>query len=268
MAIPRNKTKAAQSEQSETRKETRANDQKSTAASKRRGMKLGFGFGKIISAIVFCLLWIVTLFPRFVHWLTSVPGNTILFGAATVYFYLVSIEGYWQSSDNTLPSFLFKPFIDDGANLNNLYAALLTNSFWIAAILSLSINAIQAKVLRDVNIARAREEAEEAAKNRMVNTLDDAIDYAHYKAEIYHSAGMKAIRAKGAVIILTYLIDFSSAFRNYPVNPLNGVWQCFVNLCWVMISVFAAELVTTFFLEAIEDAKRHFRQHPQTEVVS
>ncbi|KAM3116337.1 hypothetical protein, partial [Phormidesmis sp. 146-33] len=197
-----------------------------------------------------------------------VPGNTILFGAATVYFYLVSIEGYWQSSDTSLPSFLFKPFISDSANLNNLYAALFTSTFWIAAILSLSINAVQAKVLRDVNIAMARQEAEEAAKNRMVETPDDAIDYAHHKAEVYHSAGMKAVKAKGAVIILTYLIDFSTAFRNFPINPLNGVWQCFINICWVLISVFAAELITTFFLEAIEDAKRHFRQYPKTEVVN
>ena len=255
------------SNQSETRKETRTND-RSTRANQRRGMKIGFGFSKIISAIVFCLLWIITAIPRLVHWLTSIPGNTILFGFATIYFYLVSIEGYWQSSDSSLPSFLFKPFIDDGANLANLYAAMFTSSFWIAAILSLGVNAIQAKVLRDINIAKAREEAEEAAKNRMVNVPDDAIDFAHHKAEVYHSAGMRAVRSKGAVIVLTYLIDFASGFKNYPINPVDGLWLCFVNLCWVVISVFAAELVTTFFLEAIEDAKRHYRRNPETEVVS
>jgi hypothetical protein len=249
--------------QSETRKETQANTR-----SQRRGMKLGFSFGKIINVFLSCLLWIVTLIPRFIHWLTSVPGNTVLFGAATVYFYLVSIEGYWQSSDPTFPSFLFKPFINDGANLSVLYAALPTSTFWIAAILSLAINAVQAKVLRDVNIAMARQEAEEAAQNRMIDTPEDAIDYAHHKADVYHNAGMKAVRAKGAVIILTYLIDFASAFRNYPLNPLEGIWQCFINFCWVLISVFAAELVTTFFMEAIEDAKRHFRQYPKTEVVN
>jgi hypothetical protein len=231
-------------------------------------MKLGFSFSKIVNVFLSCLLWIVTLIPRFIHWLTSVPGNTILFGAATIYFYLVSIEGYWQSSDSTLPSFLFKPFINDGANLANLYAALLTSTFWIAAILSLAINAIQAKVLRDVNIAMARQDAEEAARNRMIETPEDAIDIAHHKAEIYHNAGMKAVRAKGAVILLTYLIDFASAFRNYPLNPLEGIWQCFINFCWVLIAVFAAELVTTFFMEAIEDAKRYFRPHPHTEVVN
>jgi hypothetical protein len=239
-----------------------------TDRSTRRGMKSSFSFGKIINVFFACLLWIITLPPRLAYVLTSVPGNMFLFGTATVYFYLISIEGYWQSSDNTLPSFLFKPFINDSANLSVLYAAISTSAFWIAAILSLSINAVQAKVLRDVNIAMAREEAREAAKNLILDTPPNAIPFAHHKANIYHGAGMKAVRSKGAVIVLTYVIDFASAFKNYSLNPLEGIWQCFINFCWAMISVFAAELVTTFFVEAVEDAKRYFKQHPNPEVVN
>ncbi len=48
-----------------------------------------------------------------IKFLTSPPGNLIVFSLATVYFALISVESYWLAVDKMNEAFVPKPFIDD-----------------------------------------------------------------------------------------------------------------------------------------------------------
>jgi hypothetical protein len=54
------------------------------------------------------------------------------------------------------PAFVPKPFVNDGADLRFIFTALIAPSFWMAAVVSLIVQGIQAFVLREVDIAKRK----------------------------------------------------------------------------------------------------------------
>ena len=106
------------------------------------------------------LVLILTVPARLINWLTTPPGNAIMIGLGVLYFGLVSAEGYWQAMNVNNPAFVPKPFVSDGADLRYIFVALIAPSFWMASVVSLIVQGIQAFVLREMDIAKAQAEYE------------------------------------------------------------------------------------------------------------
>lgn len=101
---------------------------------------------------------ILTTPARLINWLTTPPGNAIMIGLGVLYFGAVSAEGYWQAMNANNPAFVPKPFVSDGADKRFIFTALIAPSFWMAAVVSLIVQGIQAFVLREIDIAKAKAE--------------------------------------------------------------------------------------------------------------
>ncbi|HEY9653606.1 MAG TPA: hypothetical protein V6C95_23295, partial [Coleofasciculaceae cyanobacterium] len=105
------------------------------------------------SGISRAVVLILTVPARLINWLTTPPGNAIMIGLGVMYFGAVSAEGYWQAMNPSNPAFVPKPFVSDGADLRFIFAAIVAPSFWMASVVSLIIQGIQAFVLREIDIA-------------------------------------------------------------------------------------------------------------------
>lgn len=114
-----------------------------------------------------------------IKFLTSPPGNLIIFSLATVYFALISVESYWLAVDKMNEAFVPKPFIDDGAAPRHLGVAIRSMKFWASVMLSLFVQSVQAFVIREIRI--------EVQQN--IN------------------ASQKSAAIRGAAIVATYVID-------------------------------------------------------------
>jgi hypothetical protein len=266
MAVPKGRQRTPQQDKpiNETTYPVReASDR--PARNRKRGVKPGWK--NIANLILNITVWIVTIPVQALNFLTQPPGSSILLGSAVVYFVALSAEGYWQTTGANLPSFVFKPFIEDGASLANIWVALRDLNFWIAGMLSLIIQSVQGTIIRDVNITVARMEAEELSKHREVNVPDNAIEIAHHKADVYRFAGMKAIRRRAIVILLTYAVDICAGYSNFPLFGSNGFGQMAVNLVWITLSVLGAELSMAWFMDAIDQGRKLMKAQAKVEVV-
>lgn len=216
--------------------------------------------GDAVTGISRVLVTILTVPARLINWLTTPPGNAIMIGLGVLYFSAVSAEGYWQAMNPNNPAFVPKPFVRDGADLRYLITAIIAPSFWMASVVSLIIQGIQAFVLREVEIARAKAEYESVKDFRVPNPEEGQIDLAEYRRRKLKSIGMRTIRTRGALILLTYAIDTGVAHSNYPVVG-QSAGEFAVNLVWMLASIFGTEAMINLFFNAIAPIK------PQVEVL-
>ena len=220
-------------------------------------------FGRVLNSIGRVVVQIL----RLIQFLTCPPGSAIMLGLGVLYFAALSAEGYWQAMNPDNPAFLPKPFVQDGANLLNVFIALSSASFYLATIVSFIVQGIQAMVLREIEVERAAAEAqaqyEAVAKYRVPNPDPQAIDIAEERRRKLKSVGMRTVRTKGALILLTYAIDIGIGVWNFPIAGLMGTGLFFVNFVWLLASVFGVEALINLFLAAIAPLKNA----PKVEVV-
>lgn len=206
------------------------------------------------------LVLILTTPARLINWLTTPPGNAIMIGLGVLYFGAVSAEGYWQAMNANNPAFVPKPFVNDGADLRFIFAALIAPSFWMASVVSLIVQGIQAFVLREIDIAKAKAEYEAVKDYRVPDPEEGQLDLAEYRRRRFKSVGMRTVRTRGALIALTYAIDAGIAFWNYPVIG-QSTGEMIINLVWILASIFGTEAMINLFLNSIAPVK------PQIEVL-
>jgi hypothetical protein len=212
------------------------------------------------SGISRVLVLILTAPARLINWLTTPPGNAIMIGLGVLYFGAVSAEGYWQAMNANNPAFVPKPFVNDGADLRYIFIALVAPAFWMAAVVSLIVQGIQAFVLREIDIAKAKADYEAIKDYRVPDPEEGQLDLAEYRRRRFKSVGMRTIRTRGALIALTYAIDAGIAFWNYPVMG-RGTGEMVINLVWILASIFGTEAMINLFWNAIAPIK------PQVEVL-
>jgi hypothetical protein len=203
---------------------------------------------------------ILTTPARLINWLTTPPGNAIMIGLGVLYFGSVSAEGYWQAMNANNPAFVPKLFVSDGADLRFIFIALIAPSFWMAAVVSLIVQGIQAFVLREIDIASAQAEYLAVKDYRVPSPEDGQLDLAEYRRRRFKSVGMRTVRTRGALITLTYAIDAGIAFWNYPVMG-QSTGEMIINLVWILASIFGTEAMINLFFNAIAPIK------PQVEVL-
>jgi hypothetical protein len=212
------------------------------------------------SGISRAIVLILTVPARLINWLTTPPGNAIMIGLGVLYFGSVSAEGYWQAMNPNNPAFVPKPFVNDGADLKFIFSALIAPSFWMAAVVSLIVQGIQAFVLREIDIAKAKAQYEAIKDYRVPDPEEGQLDLAEYRRRRFKSVGMRTVRTRGALIALTYVIDAGIAFWNYPVIG-QSTGEMVINLVWILASIFGTEAMINLFFNAIAPIK------PQVEVL-
>jgi len=212
------------------------------------------------SGISRVLVLILTTPARLINWLTTPPGNAIMIGLGVLYFGAVSAEGYWQAMNANNPAFVPKPFVNDGADLRYIFTAVIAPSFWMAAVVSLIVQGIQAFVLREIDIAKAQAEYQAVKDYRVPDPEEGQLDLAEYRRKRLKSVGMRTVRTRGALIALTYAIDAGIAFWNYPVIG-QSTGEMIINLVWILASIFGTESMINLFWNAIAPIK------PQVEVL-
>lgn len=214
-----------------------------------------------MSGIGTVVVKILTAPVRLIIFLTSPPGSAILIGFGVIYFFGVSAEGYWQAMPpHNQPAFIPKPFINDAADFRFVGAALISTAFWMASLVSLIIQGIQAFVLREYEISKAKALYDSVSHYRVPEGEKGQLDIAEYRRRKLKSVGMRTVRTRGALIALTYLIDFAQAFWNYPLTG-QSAGMAFVHLVWVLCAVFGTEAMINLFWNAIAPIK------PQVEVL-
>lgn len=212
------------------------------------------------SGISRVLVLILTVPARLISWLTTPPGNAIMLGLGVLYFGAVSAEGYWQAMNPNNPAFVPKPFVSDGADLRFIANAIVAPSFWMASVVSLIVQGVQAFVLREIDIAKAKAEYEVVQHYRVPDPQENQLDLAEYRRRKFKSIGMRTVRTRGALIALTYAIDAGIAFWNYPViGQTTGA--IIISLVWILASIFGTEAMINLFFNAIAPIK------PQVEVL-
>jgi hypothetical protein len=212
------------------------------------------------SGISRVLVLILTVPARLINWLTTPPGNAIMIGLGVLYFGSVSAEGYWQAMNASNPAFVPKPFVSDGADLRYIFTAIIAPSFWMATVVSLIVQGIQAFVLREIDIAKAKAEYEAIKDYRVPDPEEGQLDLAEYRRKRLKAVGMRTVRTRGALIALTYAIDAGIAFWNYPVIG-QSTGEMVINLVWILASIFGTEAMINLFFNAIAPIK------PQVEVL-
>lgn len=212
------------------------------------------------SGISRVLVLVLTVPARLINWLTTPPGNAIMIGLGVLYFGAVSAEGYWQAMNANNPAFVPKPFVNDGADLRLIFTAFVAPSFWMASVVSLIVQGIQAFVLREIDIAKAKAEYEAIKDYRVPDPEEGQLDLAEYRRRRFKSVGMRTVRTRGALIALTYAIDAGIAFWNYPVIG-QSTGEMIINLVWILASIFGTEAMINLFLNSIAPIK------PQVEVL-
>ena len=212
------------------------------------------------SGISRALVLILTVPARLINWLTTPPGNAIMIGLGVLYFGLVSAEGYWQAMNVNNPAFVPKPFVTDGADLRYIFSALIAPSFWMASVVSLIVQGIQAFVLREMDIAKAQAEYQAVKDYRVPDPEEGQLDLAEYRRKRLKSVGMRTVRTRGALIALTYAIDAGIAFWNYPIIG-QSTGEMVINLVWILASIFGTEAMINLFFNAIAPIK------PEVEVL-
>jgi len=204
---------------------------------------------------------VLTLPIRVFVFLTQAPGSAIPFGFMATYLLLVNIEGYWQSLgmfSNALgmmtsdrPAFIPKPFIADGADLRNLGIAMQQGTFWLAAVISVLVQTIQAISLRE-DVKHLKAAYEKDAKHTVPDAKPNVIDRAEYRRKKIKTAGMKQVKQKGALVYGSYGADIAIALSNYPIWSLLNPGMILVHLVWAFLSVLGSENAIAMFMDAID----------------
>jgi hypothetical protein len=168
------------------------------------------------SGISRVLVLILTAPARLINWLTTPPGNAIMIGLGVLYFGSVSAEGYWQAMNPNNPAFVPKPFVNDGADLRFIFTALIAPSFWMAAVVSLIVQASRLLYCVKLILPKRKPSMKPSKITAFLTQKKDSSTWQSIVAAD-QVVGMRTVRTRGALIALTYAIDAGIAFWNYPV---------------------------------------------------
>ncbi len=207
---------------------------------------------EVLNRILYGAVVVLTFPVRVINWLTQPPGNAILFGLATAYFYGLNLESYWQAVVPDAPSFIPKPFITDGANPLFFFLAAVQPGFWVTSLLAIAIQALETSVLRDISLNAAKAEYDAIKDHEVPEPNPKSVDLAEYKRRRYQSAGMKSIRIRGFIVLLAYGVDIAVAIVNFPLFGVKSFMSLLGNLVWILLSVFGAEAASALFIDALE----------------
>ncbi len=216
------------------------------------GRKRDITPGEVLQRILYGAVVVLTFPVRAINWLTQPPGNAILFGLATAYFYGLNLESYWQAVVPDAPSFIPKPFITDGANPLFFFLAAIQPGFWVTSLLAIAVQALETSVLRDISLNAAKAEYDAIKDYEVPEPNPNAVDLAEYKRRRYQSAGMKSIKIRGFIVLLAYGVDIAVAIVNFPLFGVKSAMQLLGNVAWILLSVFGAEAASALFIDALE----------------
>jgi hypothetical protein len=129
-----------------------------------------------------------------------------------LYFGSVSAEGYWQAMNPNNPAFVPKPFVNDVADLRSFFYRSIAPSFWMAAVVSLIVQGIQALYCVKLILLRRKPQYEAIKDYRVPDPEEGQLDLAEYRRRRFKSVGMRTVRTRGALIALTYAMTLASPF--------------------------------------------------------
>lgn len=257
MAFGRTKTNSTtngrQPENSFDKSNSRNGTSRSDEFDRPKSDGLWGGFEKCLEV---ALEWI-TLVPHFLMWITG-DGAPIVFGALAAYFYVVGWEGWWHSINASNPSFLPKPFINDGAQLINIFVAAVDPTFWLSVIISTAVNAAQTKVFRGATVRAAKAKYDEVKSYEVPEENPKAITLAEIRRKRFKNVGLLELRKVGALIFFLYALDFVQSHFNFPW--LVNLWRfqlglVILHFVWWGLSVVGAELFGSMFQSSMEERR-------------
>jgi len=189
---------------------------------------------------------------KLMGWLTSNQGGKAVIGVMAIYCAGLSVEAWYvtlprvagqRTEENR--KFMPKPFIDDGADLgllNPLNAipviwdmamgvlqsmlpfvikgaapapvrcVWLDWRFYIALLVSVSLQLWQAKALRSLSIGDRQRKAVELSQYKRMSLDPKSLDIANAKASEYNQSLMGKRRANGMMIFLSYAVELGTGF--------------------------------------------------------
>jgi hypothetical protein len=191
---------------------------------------------------------------KLMGWLTSNRGGKAIVGILALYCAGLSVEAWYvtmpklvgdRSGENR--KFMPKPFIDDGADLGlinplnalpvlwdaalGVFEAMLPFylrgaaptpvrcvwldwRFYIALMVSVSLQLWQAKALRSLSISDRQKKAVELQQYKRMSLDPKALDIANAKTSEYNQSLMGKRRTNGAMIFLSYLVELGTGFAS------------------------------------------------------
>ena len=215
------------------------------------------GWTEVILDAVFAP--IVAIVGFVIGFVVKVTGDKafIAFGALSIYFLGLSVEGYYQALGNKA-TFIPVPFVSTNADINDLFAAINTD-FWGfagACIFSICIQAYQAWALRDSDPDVAKKRHAEAARHTVPQPSETGLDIAETYRKRYKSSGMKMELSVLVGLIACWLIDAGVALKKYPIFPFTQ-WQGFGSFCLslllIIVTIFGAEIAIASYMKGLEE---------------
>ncbi len=189
---------------------------------------------------------------KLMGWLTSNRGGKAVIGIMAIYCAGLSVEAWYvtlprvagqRTEENR--KFMPKPFIDDGADLGLLNplnalpvlwdAAMsvlqsmlpfvvrgaapdpvrcvwLDWRFYVAVMVSVSLQLWQAKALRSLSIESRQRKAQELSQYKRMALDPKSLEIANVKASEYNQSLMGKRRANGMMIFLSYAVELGTGF--------------------------------------------------------
>jgi hypothetical protein len=197
---------------------------------------------------------VATAPAKLMGWLTSHRGGKVMIGVLAAYCAGLSIEAWYVTLPSVAGQggeenrrFMPKPFVDDGADLGLLNplnalpvlwdAAMgvlqsmlpfqlkgatpepvrcvwLDWRFYVAVMVSLSLQLWQAKALRSLTIDQRRRKAQELQGYKKMNLDPKSLDIANAKVAEYNQSLMGKRRANGAMIFISYAVELGTGFAS------------------------------------------------------
>jgi hypothetical protein len=191
---------------------------------------------------------------KLMGWVTSNKGGKAVVGLLAIYCAGLSVEAWYVTlpnlagrQENENRKFMPKPFIDDGADLGLLNpiralpvmwdAAMgvfqsmlpfvvkgaapspvrcvwLDWRFYIATMVSVSLQLWQAKALRSLTIDDRQRKAQELTQYKRMSLDPKALDIANAKVSEYNQSLMGKRRANGMMIFLSYAVELGTGFAS------------------------------------------------------
>jgi len=217
---------------------------------------------------------------KLMGWLTSNRGGKAVIGIMAIYCAGLSVEAWYvtlprvagqRTEENR--KFMPKPFIDDGADLGLLnplnaipvlwdmamgvFSSMLPFvvrgvapapvrcvwldwRFYVALMVSVSLQLWQARALRSLSIGDRQRKAVELQQYKRMALDPKSLDIANVKTGEYNQSLMGKRRANGAMIFLSYLVELGTSFASITGSRGVGILTAGV---YCIISAFGFEVM-------------------------
>lgn len=185
-----------------------------------------------------------------VIWMSEPPGSCLPLGAMILLTSLFNITGYYELFRD-LPQLLIPGA--ENFQVNATSRVVLTA---VAAIISIAVQAVQAKAIRD-NLQKNKALHSQYSAHTVPERNDKALDIAEYYRRKFKRTGMRQKNLGSFGIFISYTADFITGYRQFPIlagfaiSPITGL----ANFAWWFLHVFGTELFAVYFLDAWEEFK-------------